>query len=178
VSLKLNLSLPKPTWNLLYNAKVSFIVLDNLPFHPAICFVLGQPQASHSAFVDEHTSSKPHIFPFVCLFPHSINHSTMLSVMEDHQHDYSRLIITSVASVLALVYIVLLFWSYRYAQQNRQPINKASGIRLQKFGPVGYAFMVFTALVEAWLTIWLLLEYRTHNNFPSNDTRVGILLLL
>jgi hypothetical protein len=53
--------------------------------------------------------------------------------------------IAAITSVLALLYLSALFYSYSHSHR---PINKLSGLRLQRYAPVVYAFNVLTSLAE------------------------------
>jgi len=80
--------------------------------------------------------------------------------------------------MLALIYFCALFWSFRHSQRHPRPLNKLSGVRLQRYGPVVYAFLVFGSLAETAVAAWLLLQYRFNNNYPSVATRTGIRFIL
>ncbi|KAF8896051.1 hypothetical protein BD779DRAFT_559340 [Infundibulicybe gibba] len=87
-------------------------------------------------------------------------------------------IIACLTPMLALMYLCMLSWTYRYAQRNPRTFSKASSMLLQRYTPIVYAFMVLSSLAEVAVASWLLLQYRFHQNFPAVKTRTGTQLLL
>ncbi|KAF8646195.1 hypothetical protein AX16_007339 [Volvariella volvacea WC 439] len=100
---------------------------------------------------------------------------------QDNARTTSRTIsavIASVIPVLALLYFLGLFWTYRYAKRNPRPFNKSSGIRVHTYAPVVYVFMVVLSLAEIGLAIWLLLQYRFNDNAPNATMIKGTAFVL
>jgi len=87
-------------------------------------------------------------------------------------------VIACLTPMLALMYCCALFWTYRYAQRYPRPLNKTSGLRLQRYAPWVYVFLVFTSLAEISLGSWLLIQYRFYRNYPNVEAYTGIKLLL
>ncbi|KAF9463917.1 hypothetical protein BDZ94DRAFT_1257757 [Collybia nuda] len=80
--------------------------------------------------------------------------------------------------ILALLYLSIVSWIHRYSQRHLRPLNKVSSVRLQRYAPLLYIYIVLSSLVELALTSWLLLQYRFHHNFPNTRTRTSVRLLL
>lgn len=73
-------------------------------------------------------------------------------------------VIATVVPLLAFIYFAALFGLYRYARRHPRPVNKTSGVRLQRYGPGArhanllfpsthafpavYVFMVCSSLAE------------------------------
>jgi len=87
-------------------------------------------------------------------------------------------LIGCIIPIIALIYMSVLSLVYRYARRNPRPLTKSSGIRVQRYAPVVYIFVVCSSLIEMGLGSWLLLQYRFHHNFPNAKTRTGTALLL
>ncbi|KDR68593.1 hypothetical protein GALMADRAFT_256869 [Galerina marginata CBS 339.88] len=80
--------------------------------------------------------------------------------------------------MIGLMYLAVLSWTYRYAQTNPRGLNKASGVRVQKYAPAVYVFLVLSSLMEVAFASWLILQYRFNNNYPNFEARNGVRLLL
>jgi len=87
-------------------------------------------------------------------------------------------LVTCLTLMIALMYLVVLSWAYRYAQKNPRPINKTSGVWVQRYAPIVYAFLVLSSLMEVAFSSWLILQYRFNHNYPNVQTRDGARLLL
>lgn len=44
-------------------------------------------------------------------------------------------LVACITPMIALMYLVVLSWVYRYSQRNPKPLNKASGVWLQRYAP-------------------------------------------
>lgn len=80
--------------------------------------------------------------------------------------------------MIALSYLVALSWAYKYARNNPKALNKTSGVRLQRYAPPVYIFLVLSSLIEVAIASWLVLQYRFNHNYPNVQTRTGARLLL
>ncbi|CAA7269536.1 unnamed protein product [Cyclocybe aegerita] len=87
-------------------------------------------------------------------------------------------LVVCLTTMIALMYLVVLSWAYRAAQKRPRPLNKVSGVRLQKYAPIVYVFLVLSSLCEVALSSWLVLQYRFNDNYPKIKTRTGARLLL
>ncbi|KAF8233937.1 hypothetical protein L208DRAFT_1264633 [Tricholoma matsutake] len=87
-------------------------------------------------------------------------------------------LIGCIIPIIALIYLSVLSVVYRHAQRNPRPLSKSSGIRVQRYAPIVYIFVVCSSLVEMGLASWVLLQYRFHHNFPNTKVRTGTILLL
>ncbi|KJA16178.1 hypothetical protein HYPSUDRAFT_301973 [Hypholoma sublateritium FD-334 SS-4] len=87
-------------------------------------------------------------------------------------------LIACIVPIIAIMYILLLSWTYQYSQRNPRPLNKTSGLRLQKYAPGVYVFLVLTSLSEVALASWLVLQYRFNHNYPTVQFRTGTRLIL
>jgi len=87
-------------------------------------------------------------------------------------------LVACITPMIALMYLVVLSWVYRYSQRNPKPLNKASGVWLQRYAPWVYIFIVFSSLAEVSVASWLALQYRFHHNYPNLQTRNGTRFLL
>src|SRR5271170_1953773 len=52
-----------------------------------------------------------------------------------HTSGTTSAVIATVVPLLAFIYFVALFGLYRYARRHPSPVNKTSGVRLQRYGP-------------------------------------------
>jgi hypothetical protein len=78
-------------------------------------------------------------------------------------------LIGCIIPIIAFIYLSALSLAYRYAQRNPRPLNKSSGVRVQRYAPsrfrcifyactprvliickVVYVFVVCSSLVEVW----------------------------
>ncbi|KAL4260635.1 hypothetical protein AB1N83_008056 [Pleurotus pulmonarius] len=82
-----------------------------------------------------------------------------------------------IIAILAILYLCAVCWSYRLLLRTPRPLNKAIGVKLQRYAPVVYGFLVFSSLAELGVSSWLLAQYRFNHNAP-NDTIVTSLGLL
>ncbi|KIM80420.1 hypothetical protein PILCRDRAFT_73177 [Piloderma croceum F 1598] len=87
-------------------------------------------------------------------------------------------VIAAVTSVLAVFYFCSLGFLYRNAQQHPRTFKNKTGLRLQRYGPGFYAFLVGSSLAEIGLASWLLLQYHHNNNSPSSSARNGVRIVL
>ncbi|KAF9479971.1 hypothetical protein BDN70DRAFT_654353 [Pholiota conissans] len=87
-------------------------------------------------------------------------------------------LIACTVPMIGLMYLLLLSWTYQYSRRNPRPLNKASGLRLQKYAPAVYVFVVLTSLSEVAMASWLVLQYRFNHNYPNVLFRTGTRLLL
>ncbi|TFK69965.1 hypothetical protein BDN72DRAFT_839746 [Pluteus cervinus] len=87
-------------------------------------------------------------------------------------------VVTGATLVVALLYFCALYFIWRYARLNPRALNKPSGIRLQKYAPIVYVFVVCSSLAEIALCVWLLLQYKIHQNLPNNEILIGSRFLL
>ncbi|TFK36688.1 hypothetical protein BDQ12DRAFT_609412 [Crucibulum laeve] len=87
-------------------------------------------------------------------------------------------LLACITPMLGLMYLVALSWTYRYARRNPRPLNKTSGVRLQRFAPLVYVFLVLSSLAEVAIASWLLLQYRFHGNYPNVIALRGTRLVL
>jgi len=87
-------------------------------------------------------------------------------------------VIASVVPLVAFVYFFGLFLLYKYAKQHPRPVNKESGVRLQKYGPAVYVFMVSSSLAEVAIASWLLIQFSANANYPNAKTHNGVKTLL
>ncbi|KAF8972249.1 hypothetical protein BDZ97DRAFT_1018524 [Flammula alnicola] len=87
-------------------------------------------------------------------------------------------LIACITPMIALMYLFFLSWTYQYARKNPRPLNKASGLWLQKYAPAVYVFLVLSSLTEVAFASWLVLQYRFNHNYPNVEFRSGTRLLL
>ncbi|KAF9556029.1 hypothetical protein CPC08DRAFT_711509 [Agrocybe pediades] len=87
-------------------------------------------------------------------------------------------LIACVVPMIGLMYLCVLSWTFQRARRDPRPVNKASGVRLQRWGPVGYVVLVLSSLVALAFSSWLILQYRFNHNYPNVLTRNGVRLLL
>lgn len=80
--------------------------------------------------------------------------------------------------MIALSYLVGLSWAFKYAQANPKPLNKGSGVHLQKYAPLAYVFLVLLSLSEVALSSWLIFQWRFHHNYPNVGVRTSARFLL
>ncbi|THU80724.1 hypothetical protein K435DRAFT_596761, partial [Dendrothele bispora CBS 962.96] len=83
-----------------------------------------------------------------------------------------------VTAMLGLVYLSVLVWFFRMSILHPRTFTKDSGVKIQRFAPFGYIFLVLSALVEVAFSTWLLLQYRFHHNFPNVEFRTGTRMTL
>ncbi|PPQ92587.1 hypothetical protein CVT25_007279 [Psilocybe cyanescens] len=86
-------------------------------------------------------------------------------------------IIACLVPTLGLMYLALFSWTYQHAQMNPRPMNKTSGVRLQRYAPGAYVFLVLSGLMEVAFASWLILQYCFHANYPNTRARDGVRLL-
>ncbi|KAF8150094.1 hypothetical protein B0H34DRAFT_666609 [Crassisporium funariophilum] len=87
-------------------------------------------------------------------------------------------LIACLTLMIGLMYLVVLSWAWRYGKTNPRPLNKTSGVRVQRWAPVVYVFLVLTSLAEVAITSWLVLQYRWNHNYPNLQIRTAAALLL
>ncbi|KAL0058298.1 hypothetical protein AAF712_015032 [Marasmius tenuissimus] len=57
-------------------------------------------------------------------------------------------------------------------------MNKKSGTIVQRYAPFTYGFIVLNALSQIGISAWLLVQYHFFSNYPNNQTRVSVRMLL
>ncbi|KAF9037690.1 hypothetical protein BJ165DRAFT_569011 [Panaeolus papilionaceus] len=87
-------------------------------------------------------------------------------------------LIACVTPMIALMYMFVLSWTYRYAQSNPRPLNKSSSLKIQRYAPAAYIFLVLSGLAEVAIASWLILQYRFNRNYPNIETSTSARLLL
>lgn len=80
--------------------------------------------------------------------------------------------------LLSLVYIVGLYYLYRYSGRYPRALNKASSVRLQKYAPMVWIFLIFTSIIEVAISAWILGVYRATGAYPSVEAWNGMILSL
>jgi len=66
-------------------------------------------------------------------------------------------VIACLTPMLALMYCCALFWTYRYAQRYPRPLNKTSGLRLQRYAPRMYRSIEYS-LFGSSVLIYIFLQ--------------------
>ncbi|KAF8183435.1 hypothetical protein BJ912DRAFT_853653, partial [Pholiota molesta] len=90
-------------------------------------------------------------------------------------------LIACIVPMIALMYLLLLSWTYQYSQRNPRPLNKTSGLWLQKYAPGAIRTTIMLRRISAEnvaITSWLVLQYRFNHNYPNVLFRTGTRLLL
>ncbi|GLB40709.1 hypothetical protein LshimejAT787_0805800 [Lyophyllum shimeji] len=104
-----------------------------------------------------------------------------LQVLDRSRASYSRTLSTLIAVGSALFFATYLYafvMTYRYARSNPRGLNKPSGVRLQRYAPAFYLFIVMSSLIEISLTSWLLIQDAYLRNSPNAQTHTAAVLLL
>ncbi|PCH42125.1 hypothetical protein WOLCODRAFT_101576 [Wolfiporia cocos MD-104 SS10] len=86
--------------------------------------------------------------------------------------------VASIAVTVSLIYIIGLYFLYRYSQRHPKALNSAQGVRVQKYTPFVYVFLIFCSIVEIAVAVWLMVQYRNAGWYPSLGARNGICLCL
>ncbi|KAJ8088538.1 hypothetical protein PM082_022611 [Marasmius tenuissimus] len=89
-------------------------------------------------------------------------------------------VVTFLVVITSMLYIVAFLWSYRSAKDAAKirPMNKKSGTVVQRYAPFTYGFIVLNALSQIGISAWLLVQYHFFSNYPNNQTRVSVRMLL
>jgi len=98
--------------------------------------------------------------------------------LSKHFSDLISGIIAAVIPLLGVVYFCSLVLLHRNAQRHPRTFKNKTGLRLHRYGPVFYAFLVCSSLIEIGFASWLLLQYHHNNNPPSSPTRNGVRVVL
>ncbi|KAF8072194.1 hypothetical protein FPV67DRAFT_925640 [Lyophyllum atratum] len=107
--------------------------------------------------------------------------SALLPASDDSRASYSSTLSTLIAIGSALffaTYLCAFFMTYRHARSNPRGLNKPSGVRLQRYAPAFYLFIVMSSLIEISLASWLLIQDAYFHNSPNTQTRTAAILLL
>ncbi|KAF9001571.1 hypothetical protein BDQ17DRAFT_1244386 [Cyathus striatus] len=87
-------------------------------------------------------------------------------------------LVACITPMIGLLYFCALTWTYKFSRRNPRPLNKTSGVRLQRYAPLVYIFLVLSSLAEVAISSWLILQYRFHHNYPSIVVRNGTRFIL
>ncbi|KAF5310219.1 hypothetical protein D9619_010257 [Psilocybe cf. subviscida] len=60
-------------------------------------------------------------------------------------------LIACIIPMVALMYLFLVSWAYRYSSKNPRPLNKGSAVRVYRYAPWAYIFLVILSLIEVGL---------------------------
>ncbi|KDQ52769.1 hypothetical protein JAAARDRAFT_61776 [Jaapia argillacea MUCL 33604] len=90
----------------------------------------------------------------------------------------ASIIITTIILLVGIIYVGAVAWFYRRIRSYPRPLNKTSGVQLQKFAPAFYALLTAFSLVEISLSTWLLSQYHINMNYPSMGILTGVRVVL
>ncbi|PPQ63936.1 hypothetical protein CVT24_009111 [Panaeolus cyanescens] len=108
----------------------------------------------------------------------SLSPDNLLASRRDYLTGTTSSLIACVTPMIALMYLVVLSWTYRYSHNNPRPLNKSSSLKIQRYAPAAYVFLVMCSLAEVAIASWLILQYRFNHNYPNIETRTSARLLL
>ncbi|KAI0925689.1 hypothetical protein AcW1_008063 [Taiwanofungus camphoratus] len=97
------------------------------------------------------------------------------------QHSTSKIaagVIAAITLTIALMYIGGFYYLYIYSKKHPKALNKAVGVRLQRYVPVVYIFLIISSIIEIATSSWLLVVYNGIHNYPNVGARNGIRLCL
>jgi len=85
---------------------------------------------------------------------------------------------TTVSLVVFAGYMVASYYLFRFSKVNPKPVNRNSGMVLQRIVPLFYVFLILIGLIEVSISAWLLAQYHHIGSFPNVGARDGVRLVV